>query len=344
MLASFMRASGRFNEDEITRHGAAADKADQRPIKKRLFDIIDRNRDGKLSGSEIQAALSLSAHAQSISQLIVRYQSEWHHVPGKWDALDDLLGHGGATPNLNWLAEKERIKAMSWWAEVAGRLGLPADGKVHHLHPVGLLGWLCSEEPRNDLVVERGQVTFDAEGNDNPSSYYFSRQLHWPGGASGVTLGRGYDMRHRTKASVCADLMQAGLDVETSRKFSQGAELFSDAARDFVTANKAAYGVISTRSQRVLFETVVYPRYAIAAQQQYESVAAPGTPLWEDLDSRVRDIAVDLTYQQGSIWKRQLPHISANDKQRLANYIESTPELLRYERGRNRARYLRAGD
>lgn len=344
MLASFMRASGRFKEDEVTRHGAAADKADQGPIKKRLFDIIDRNRDGKLSGSEIQAALRFPAHAQSISQLIVRYQSEWHHTPGKWDALDDLLGHGGSTPNLNWLAEKERIKAMSWWAEVAGRLGLPVDGKVHHLHPLGLLGWLCSEEPRNDLVVERGQVTFDAEGNDNPSSYYFSRQLHWPGGASGVTLGRGYDMRHRTKASVCADLMQAGLDVETSRKFSQGAELFSDAARDFVTANKAAYGVISTRSQRVLFETVVYPRYAIAAQQQYESVAAPGTPLWEDLDSRVRDIAVDLTYQQGSIWKRQLPHISANDKQRLANYIESTPELLRYERGRNRARYLRAGD
>ncbi|MEX6667322.1 hypothetical protein [Pseudomonas sp. W2-17] len=139
MLASFMRASGRFDDDEITRHDAAADKADQGPIKKRLFDIIDRNRDGKLSGNEIQAALRLPAHAQSISQLIVRYQSEWHHTPGKWDALDDLLGHGGATPNLNWLAEKERIKAMSWWAEVAGQLGLPVDGKVHHLHAVGLL-------------------------------------------------------------------------------------------------------------------------------------------------------------------------------------------------------------
>jgi predicted chitinase len=139
MLASFMRAAKRFDDDEITRHGAAADKADQGPIKKRLLDIIDRNRDGKLSGSEIQAALRLPAHAQSISQLIVRYQSEWHHTPGKWDALDDLLGHGGATPNLNWLAEKERIRELSWWAEVAEHIGLPADGKVHHLHPVGLI-------------------------------------------------------------------------------------------------------------------------------------------------------------------------------------------------------------
>lgn len=146
MLASFMRASGRFNEDDIAHHGAAAHKADQGPIKKRLFDIIDRNRDGKLSGNEIQAALRLPAHAQSISQLIVRYQSEWHHVPGKWDALDDLLGHGGATPNRNWLAEKERIREMSWWGEVAERLGLPADGKVHHLHPVGLLSFFSSPD------------------------------------------------------------------------------------------------------------------------------------------------------------------------------------------------------
>ncbi|WP_282371809.1 hypothetical protein [Pseudomonas sp. PS02290] len=161
MLASFMRASGRFNEDEITRHGAAADKADQGPIKKRLFDIIDRNRDGKLSGSEIQAALRLPAHAQSISQLIVRYQSEWHHVPGKWDALDDLLGHGGSTPNRNWLAEKQRIRELTWWAEVAGQLGLPADGKLHHLHPIGLIG--CFEKTGGLIDVEAFLTLYAAE-------------------------------------------------------------------------------------------------------------------------------------------------------------------------------------
>lgn len=166
MLASFMRAARRFDDDEITRHGAAADKADQGPIKTRLFDIIDRNRDGKLSGSEIQAALRLPAHAQSISQLIVRYQSEWHHVPGKWDALDDLLGHGGATPNRNWLAEKERIKAMSWWAEVAGRLGLPADGKVHHLHPVGLLSFFSSSDRLQITPDQLKQIFTQATSED----------------------------------------------------------------------------------------------------------------------------------------------------------------------------------
>lgn len=44
------------------------------------------------------------------------------------------------------------------------------------------------------LTVKEGQVTFNAEGNDIQHSIFFSRHIHWPGGKSGVTLGRGYDM------------------------------------------------------------------------------------------------------------------------------------------------------
>ena len=77
----------------------------------RLFDIIDRNRDrdGKMTAEELQAAITLPAHAQSISQLIIHKESEWYHQSQKWDALDELLGHSGSTPHLNWLAEKQRI-------------------------------------------------------------------------------------------------------------------------------------------------------------------------------------------------------------------------------------------
>ncbi|WP_341520834.1 hypothetical protein AABC73_21305 [Pseudomonas sp. G.S.17] len=55
--------------------GLLADDVDQGPVMSRLFDIIDR--DGKISGDEIQAALNLPAHAQSISQLIIDYETEW---------------------------------------------------------------------------------------------------------------------------------------------------------------------------------------------------------------------------------------------------------------------------
>ena len=41
---------------------------------------------------------------------------------------------------------------------------------------------------------------------------YFSRVLHWPGGVSGVTLGRGYDMGSRSVGSILSTLRQAGLE------------------------------------------------------------------------------------------------------------------------------------
>ncbi|WP_223533265.1 hypothetical protein [Pseudomonas sp. GL-RE-20] len=112
----------------------------------RLFDIIDRNRDGKMTAEELQAAITLPAHAQSISQLIIYKESEWYHQPQKWDALDELLGHSGSTPHLNWLAEKQRIKQISWWSEVAEKVGLPVYGKVFHFHPVGLVGHFSSQK------------------------------------------------------------------------------------------------------------------------------------------------------------------------------------------------------
>lgn len=106
--------------------------------------------------------------------------------------------------------------------------------------------------------------------------------------------------------------------------------------------NRSAFGAISQAAQRILFEDVVYPRYEVAAQRQYSSAATSDAPAWEGFDERVRDIAVDLTYQQGSIWNRQMPYIAVNNRSSLARYIQETQELIQYESGRNRAKYLRA--
>jgi hypothetical protein len=76
------------------------------------------------------------------------FETKWRYTPHTWDALDEVLGHSGSTPHLNWLAEKERIKQMSWWGEVATKVGLPADGQVYHLHPVGLVGRFHASERR----------------------------------------------------------------------------------------------------------------------------------------------------------------------------------------------------
>lgn len=342
-LASFYRDLRQLSEAQLERFHGNAEEGDKGRVKSRLYDLLDRNRDGKITAEELQAAIRLPAHAQSISQLIVRCESEWYR-PQRWDMLDEILGHSGSTPHLNWLAEKQRITALSWWGEVAQRVGLPAHGEVYHFHPVGLVGWFSVFFPKSNFIVRRGQVTFDAEGNETSGSPYFSRHLHWPGGASGVTLGRGYDMRYRTSNTVYSDLTAAGVEPSLSRKFARGAGLYGQAARDFVHMNKYAFGMMSPEAQRVLFEDVIYPRYEEAAQRRYGIFIAPDSVQWEELDERIRDVAVDFTYQQGSIWDRQLHYISANNRDVLARYIRETPELAQYEWGRNRARYLSAED
>jgi hypothetical protein len=44
-----------------------------------------------------------------------------------------------------------------------------------------------------------------------------SEKLHWPGGASGVTLGAGYDMKARSANEVSSDLLSIGIPAGSTR-------------------------------------------------------------------------------------------------------------------------------
>ncbi len=157
---------------------------------------------------------------------------------------------------------------------------------------------LSTQRPSDPLQVERGQVTFDAEGNDDPDSIYFSRVLHWPGGASGVTIGRGYDMRYRTQEQVLEDLLNAGVDRATAEIMSQGAGLSGDDAHNFVRNNGEL--TISREAQQALFE-VVYADYEDMTQSLVckwtGSSGDACSTLWDGLDPAIQTILVDLRYR-----------------------------------------------
>ena len=72
------------------------------------------------------------------------------------------------------------------------------------------------------LRVAKGQLTFDAEGREDPDSPWFSRKLHVPSESSGVTIGRGYDMKHRSAAQVERELSEAGVPAEDARRLGPG--------------------------------------------------------------------------------------------------------------------------
>lgn len=83
-LAYYLNAARSLSDDEKTSYQGAIDQSDKGPVRSRLYDIIDTNRDGKMTSEEIQAAPAKPWHAQSISQLVTQHESEWFWNASRW--------------------------------------------------------------------------------------------------------------------------------------------------------------------------------------------------------------------------------------------------------------------
>lgn len=138
--AYFFEALRRLTDQELANYRALASQEDQGPVRSRLYDIIDSNRDNNLTPYEIQTALKNPWHAQSIAQLITRYESEWLLNKEKWDELDPLMEHVPPLhSNQDWVSEKQRIEQLSWWGALAGKQGISTNGKAWYFQPINIL-------------------------------------------------------------------------------------------------------------------------------------------------------------------------------------------------------------
>jgi hypothetical protein len=310
-LAHLLDAGGRLSDEEKPNYQAQIDLADQGPIRSRLHDLIDRDGDGKLAPHEIAAALRKPWIAQSLAQLITRHESEWFWNPGKWDELDPLMDHSPETPNPNWESEKRRIEKLAWWSELAGRYGIGADGVGWHFQPVGLTGIFSAEDDENDLKwlkVPRGQLTFDAEGNDIDGSTYFSRVAHWPAvGESGITIGRGYDVGQQP--NVMNDLKNAGITEPLLSWLAEAKGLKVKEASDYLNnvAPEIRKSTITRKQQHKLFiytyEIMLRDVKRISTKVPTLEKYAPDIPrseaekVWNAIDPKIKDLMVDLRYR-----------------------------------------------
>lgn len=192
------------------------------------------------------------------------------------------------------------------------------------------------------MNVKKGQITFDAEGNDIETSQYFSRVIHWPGNSlSGVTIGRGYDMGDRSKAEVKQDMIKAGISSDSATALSQGAGLKGIKAKEFVDKNKKTIGKITHAQQINLFNNI-YPIYEQRTQQNYDKWTAnqKGRVIWNNLDQAIRDVLVDFVYQGFTKGPRPMKAGMNNDFDELIKYINGSSVIKQYEPGRRRANYL----
>ena len=198
------------------------------------------------------------------------------------------------------------------------------------------------EMDRKWLIVPKGQLTFDAEGNDIYSSLHFSRMIRWTGNdASGITIGRGYELGSRAKSDVFIDMLLSGVSLDTAEQISAGSGLKGIGADNFVNTNKNIIGEISRQSQYQLFN-LIYQKYEARAKANYIKWTTRKKHIdWSLLDAKIRDVAVDLVCQGLTKSARPMIKCMNNNKTELIEYIESNSILNMDEKRRRRAKYLK---
>ena len=199
---------------------------------------------------------------------------------------------------------------------VAGLAGEGYNSQVNALSP---------NANRNDpFKVDQGQLTFDNEGLENPGGRFHSRILHCPGSWSGVTIGRGYDMKLRSQREVRRDLVNAGVDAATATAMSKGAGLKGNRAKRFCRANRSLS--ITAEQQKNLHDVVYGEKRAYAADRIKKWT---GTDL-DAATQTVQDILVDLFFR-GDMTRRKW---KANNFKRIVSGND-TAALLRLLRNRS---------
>lgn len=190
------------------------------------------------------------------------------------------------------------------------------------------------------IGVNRGLLTFNAEGNNIRESLFYSRVIHFPRmGISGVTIGRGYDIGSRSQQEVFVDLPRAGIAPAQAQAISLGVGLRGKQADDFVKRNRNRIGEITEQQQVNLFNST-YPVYERRAEAVYnaKTVHIEGRAAWKDLHPAIRDVLVDVVYQ-GYKGVTTMPAAAKNDIDYFIQFIKSSG-LITDEKNRNRIGHL----
>src|SRR5699024_5722174 len=279
---------------------APAQAVEAGPIFERIYGIISKQMNTLLPPKDIPKTMRQPKVQQDLSRLIIKQPTEWQGSK-PWTCLDQYM-HNEAQPD--WDATKEQMDKLGWWDEVNSNAKLDLGKTVMNVHPVALVetpGMLDDSNGLKWLIVTHGQLTFDVEGNDIENSIYFSRVPHWPGGVSGITIGRGYDLGQWDKATIERDLTYAGIKDPLYSWLVNAQGLKGNAAKNYL--QKADPKIISTpitrKQQYLLFEPVYeFMKNDVITISNKKAVKKEyGTLNWATTDSIIKDIIVDLRYR-----------------------------------------------
>lgn len=142
-----------------------------------------------------------------------------------------------------------------------------------------------------------GAVTWSSEGAEGGP--YHSRKLHVPSFSSGLTIGRGYDMKTKTSAKIYADLIACGVASNKAEVLKKAESLKGSEAQKFICEHDLLDFQISPDGQKKLFKISYDLEEAdvkrICAKK--DVVLKYGKTDWDSLNSRIKDVVVDLKFR-----------------------------------------------
>ncbi|MCP3852922.1 MAG: hypothetical protein GY694_22240 [Gammaproteobacteria bacterium] len=181
------------------------------------------------------------------------------------------------------------------------------------------------------LQPQLGKVTFESEGAEGGP--YHSRILHVPSGTSGLTIGRGYDMKTKNSIKITQDLLASGVPQKDAAVLAKAAGLSGQMAKNFVKTNKLEKYEITQQQQVKLFqisykeEEAETKRLCTKADVQTKY----GNCNWSLLDSAMKQVLVDLKFRgdyTGSTRKFLQKHVVENDTKEFLKALSDKTNWL----------------
>jgi len=152
-------------------------------------------------------------------------------------------------------------------------------------------------------LSSNSRLTFNNEGSPNEKSIYYSKKPHHPPGSSGVTIGRGYDMKWRTRESIIRDLTSVKIDPSVAALLSEAGMpsgkhpgYTGKEADEFVKRPDISAIRISEDQEVDLFN-LAYASIKNTAKRVCEHGTQYGTCDWSKVDGPVKEFYNDLTYR-----------------------------------------------
>ncbi|SAL76527.1 EF hand domain-containing protein [Caballeronia arvi] len=223
------------------------------PLMKKVYRALFPEGDGHSAADQMCRGSEATTDGypwlmQTGSRLIVKHESEWAN-PQKWKKLlTEIEQFEGPKPQ--YAEEHKRIEKLVWWEQVREAIAGFPSADVFHIHPIGLVGNFAVQAA-NAISMAGLWFIFSHEAMAGVTN-----RLHWPGGASGVTLGAGYDMKARSATEVASDMMFLGIDQNTANEISKAAGLSSSQASRFASDNHDLLNLTDDQQVQLLTNTV----------------------------------------------------------------------------------------